>query len=197
VLKFLVLDELHTYHGTTGMEVATLLRRFRDFLRRRRGGAEPKYVCVGTSATLGQGEHVQRGLAQFASQLFGVPLCQEQVVLGRFEPRPPGGHASFNAVRLLSEIPALGEHAPNLCREFALERDIAGPEDEIGRSEWENLALVLETEPPTDVFWDGNPERREILGQLLLTSPVFQTLPNTEVPVARGRGYRPTARRNR
>jgi len=35
--RFLVLDEVHTYTGTQGMEVALLLRRLRAFLQRRSG----------------------------------------------------------------------------------------------------------------------------------------------------------------
>lgn len=175
-LRFLVLDEVHTYHGTTGMEVATLLRRFRDFLRRGLGGAQPNYVCIGTSATLGSGEHVRQGLAQFATQLFGVPFGENQVVLGRPQPRPSENPATFNSDRLLNELPSLRHHAPNLCREFALERDMPGPEDDITRAEWENLALILESAPPAEQFWAGNPERVEILGHILLGSPVFVTL---------------------
>jgi hypothetical protein len=45
-LEFLVLDELHTYRGRQGADVAMLLRR----LRERTGN--PKLIHIGTSATM-------------------------------------------------------------------------------------------------------------------------------------------------
>ncbi len=45
-LKFLVLDELHTYRGRQGSDVAMLVRRVRDRLE------ADHLQCVGTSATL-------------------------------------------------------------------------------------------------------------------------------------------------
>src|SRR5581483_1830627 len=45
-LRFLVLDELHTYRGRQGADVALLVRRVRDLL------ATDQLQCVGTSATL-------------------------------------------------------------------------------------------------------------------------------------------------
>lgn len=45
-LEYLVLDELHTYRGRQGADVAMLLRR----LRERSGN--PKLLNIGTSATL-------------------------------------------------------------------------------------------------------------------------------------------------
>jgi ATP-dependent helicase YprA (DUF1998 family) len=45
-LSFVVLDEMHTYRGRQGADVALLMRRLRDLL-----GADDMR-CVGTSATL-------------------------------------------------------------------------------------------------------------------------------------------------
>jgi ATP-dependent helicase YprA (DUF1998 family)/very-short-patch-repair endonuclease len=67
-LRFLVLDELHTYRGRQGADVAMLVRRARDAF------AAPKMQCVGTSATLmGAGTPVERRgeVARVASLLFG------------------------------------------------------------------------------------------------------------------------------
>jgi len=44
-LKFLVLDELHTYRGRQGADVALLVRRVREALN-------PEVICLGTSATM-------------------------------------------------------------------------------------------------------------------------------------------------
>ncbi|MHB1887388.1 MAG: DEAD/DEAH box helicase, partial [Acidimicrobiales bacterium] len=45
-MKFLVLDELHTYRGRQGADVAMLIRRLRDAV-----GGRPLH-CIGTSATI-------------------------------------------------------------------------------------------------------------------------------------------------
>ena len=45
-LRFLVLDELHTYRGRQGADVAMLVRRVRERCRRE------KLQCIGTSATM-------------------------------------------------------------------------------------------------------------------------------------------------
>ena len=51
-LRYLVLDELHTYRGRSGSDVALLSRRVRDAL------SADRLQCVGTSATLaGTGTH--------------------------------------------------------------------------------------------------------------------------------------------
>src|SRR5215470_12882840 len=44
-LKFLVLDELHTYRGRQGADVSMLVRRLRETLK------VDDVICVGTSAT--------------------------------------------------------------------------------------------------------------------------------------------------
>ncbi len=48
-LRFLVLDELHTYRGRQGADVALLVRRVREACE------SPHMQCVGTSATLATG----------------------------------------------------------------------------------------------------------------------------------------------
>ena len=45
-LEFLVLDELHTYRGRQGADVAMLVRRLRSQLK------ADKLICIGTSATM-------------------------------------------------------------------------------------------------------------------------------------------------
>lgn len=72
-LEFLVLDELHTYRGRQGADVALLVRRLRERLR-----AE-KLVCIGTSATMssdGDGDAV----ADVASKLFGTRIETSDVI---------------------------------------------------------------------------------------------------------------------
>ncbi len=72
-LEFLVLDELHTYRGRQGADVALLVRRLRERLR------ADKLVCIGTSATMssdGDGNAV----ANVASTLFGIPISPDDVI---------------------------------------------------------------------------------------------------------------------
>lgn len=76
-LRYLVLDELHTYDGAQGSDVACLIRRLKARL-----GVEPGMVCpVGTSATIG-GESAAaiEALRQFAEKLFGERFPPESVL---------------------------------------------------------------------------------------------------------------------
>lgn len=75
-LRFLVFDELHTFRGRQGADVAMLIRRIRARC------AQP-VVCIGTSATMVSGGSLaeQRSeVAKVATKLFGKPFTPEQVV---------------------------------------------------------------------------------------------------------------------
>lgn len=72
MLRFLVLDEVHTYSGAQASEVALLLRKLR-----RRLGLKPEQVrCIGTSASLAQGDQAEKDIRRFASDLFGAPFTR-------------------------------------------------------------------------------------------------------------------------
>ncbi len=76
-LQFVVLDELHTYRGRQGADVALLIRR----LRERCGN--PQLVCVGTSATMARpdpGVDPRALVAAVASTIFGAPLGPDQII---------------------------------------------------------------------------------------------------------------------
>jgi len=76
-LQFVVLDELHTYRGRQGADVAMLLRRLRD----RSGNAD--LLCIGTSATMvSGGTHADRRatVAQVASTIFGLDVPPANVI---------------------------------------------------------------------------------------------------------------------
>ena len=49
VLRYLIVDEFHTFDGAQGTDLACLIRRLRDRLQCR----NDDLACVGTSATLG------------------------------------------------------------------------------------------------------------------------------------------------
>jgi ATP-dependent helicase YprA (DUF1998 family)/very-short-patch-repair endonuclease len=76
-LRFLVLDELHTYRGRQGADVALLVRRVREAC------GQPDVIHVGTSATLsnaGAWPAQQRAVAEIASTIFGVSVKPERVI---------------------------------------------------------------------------------------------------------------------
>ncbi len=76
-LEFLVLDELHTYRGRQGADVAMLVRR----LRERCGN--PDLLTIGTSATMvagGSRFERRKEVARVASRVFGVTVKPERVI---------------------------------------------------------------------------------------------------------------------
>src|SRR4051794_34852517 len=76
-LRFLALDELHTYRGRQGADVAMLIRRLRDECE-----ADALQV-IGTSATMsseGPLEDRARVVAGVATRLFGAEVRPEHVV---------------------------------------------------------------------------------------------------------------------
>jgi len=85
VFKYLVLDEIHTYSGRRGADVACLIRRLKWHT-----GTKGKLVCIGTSATIqsGQGEDVSTTMAAFASKLFGESF-ETQNIIGESYETPP------------------------------------------------------------------------------------------------------------
>jgi hypothetical protein len=76
-LEFIVLDELHTYRGRQGADVALLIRR----LRERCGN--PDLLCIGTSATMASGgtrAEKRAAVAAVASTIFGVTVASNHVI---------------------------------------------------------------------------------------------------------------------
>ena len=84
-LRFLVFDELHTYRGRQGADVAMLIRRCRHAFGN-------DIICVGTSATMasggGSGDQ-RREVARVSRSLFGVHFRPEQVVSETLERATP------------------------------------------------------------------------------------------------------------
>nr|NLI49285.1 DEAD/DEAH box helicase [Propionibacterium sp.] len=76
-LQFLVLDELHTYRGRQGADVAMLVRRVREAC------SSPHLQCVGTSATMSSGGSTldqKRTVAEVATRIFGSSVVPEHVI---------------------------------------------------------------------------------------------------------------------
>ncbi len=75
-LRFLVFDELHTYRGRQGADVAMLMRRIR-------AQCGQPVVCIGTSATmvsLGSLAEQRAEVAKVATTLFGKPFAPDQII---------------------------------------------------------------------------------------------------------------------
>ncbi|MCY4289512.1 MAG: DEAD/DEAH box helicase [Aestuariivita sp.] len=83
-LRWLILDELHTYTGAQAIEVAFLLRKLKSALNKKTG----ELRCVGTSASLDPDRKSE--LMSFASDLFGEPFDagESSVIVGRRELHP-------------------------------------------------------------------------------------------------------------
>jgi DEAD/DEAH box helicase domain-containing protein len=74
-LRYVVVDELHTFDGAQGTDLALLLRRLQARLKTPAG----HLICAGTSATLG-GNADTTPLREYARQIFGVEFPPEAVV---------------------------------------------------------------------------------------------------------------------
>lgn len=98
-LHFLVLDELHTYRGRQGADVALLVRRVREALN-------PDLICVGTSATMAsEGDMAQHNsvVAAVASKLFGKTVEPRHIITETLE-RVTSGDTGIPAQELASAI---------------------------------------------------------------------------------------------
>ncbi|MEI7903329.1 MAG: DEAD/DEAH box helicase, partial [bacterium] len=76
-LRFLVFDELHTYRGRQGADVALLIRRCRQAFGDR------DIICIGTSATMaseGSVEDQKCAVAKVAKLFFGIPFDVSQII---------------------------------------------------------------------------------------------------------------------
>lgn len=74
-LKYLVVDELHTFDGAQGTDLACLVRRLKARL-----GTPEEFLCgVGTSATLG-GDDALEPLREYAEKIFAEPFDRDAVI---------------------------------------------------------------------------------------------------------------------
>ncbi|PPD50568.1 MAG: DEAD/DEAH box helicase [Methylobacter sp.] len=75
-LRFLVFDELHTYRGRQGADVAMLIRRIR-------AKCDQNVISIGTSATMvttGDSASQRNEVAKVATTLFGLKFSPDQVI---------------------------------------------------------------------------------------------------------------------
>jgi ATP-dependent helicase YprA (DUF1998 family) len=120
-LAFLVLDELHTYRGRQGADVALLARRVRDACK------APNLRCVGTSATLaGPGTFAEQRVevARVATRLFGTTVEPEAIIGETLRPAIEGvdTHDPAFVARLTERVRA---GSPPLAYEEAIADPLA------------------------------------------------------------------------
>jgi very-short-patch-repair endonuclease len=89
-LRFLVLDEIHTYRGALATEIACLIKR----LKARCGLDGAQLRCLGTSATVSQDAGGDESLARFASDLFSETFAPADIIGEQYqqEPESPGAY---------------------------------------------------------------------------------------------------------
>ena len=74
-LKYIAVDELHTFDGAQGTDLACLLRRLKSRLWTPGG----YLCCIGTSATMGSKDN-GKGILQYAEEIFGEPFEDDSIV---------------------------------------------------------------------------------------------------------------------
>lgn len=77
-LRYLVVDELHTFDGAQGTDLACLIRRLKDYLGITDGADQ--LACIGTSATLGDSGDTE-ALRQYAADIFASDFSDPDAVI--------------------------------------------------------------------------------------------------------------------
>lgn len=116
-LKFLVFDELHTYRGRQGADVAMLIRRCREAF------GSPDLLCVGTSATMAtEGTSLEQTklVAQVATRIFGQEIREEDVIGETLRPNAQEqDFTSSSAIARLRQIVDGAVEPPTQFDDFA------------------------------------------------------------------------------
>ncbi len=192
-LRYIIVDEFHTFDGAQGTDLACLLRRLKHRLKTPRH----HLACVGTSATLG-GEDNKAEMLKYATTIFDEPfddnalieedritandfLYEDQDALINVLPIP--GPDKLNALqsdRYASPIAYLRAQARLWLQEFAPQAGntsmgIGQPFEQqsiLPPTDPQQLSLEASTDPgdPLDKAW------RIQLGQELKTLPIVQNL---------------------
>jgi superfamily II DNA/RNA helicase len=113
-LRFLVFDELHTYRGRQGSDIAMLIRRIRT-------SCDQSVTCMGTSATMVAGGTVleqKERVADAAGKLFGVSLTADQIIQEKLRPSLSGSMPTRDSLQK-----AVSSHLPQ-CDDVAAVLDL-------------------------------------------------------------------------
>lgn len=151
-LKFVVLDEIHSYSGSNGIDVAFLMRRLK-----RESRSKP--IFIGTSATLSQKQdELERksSIAKFASDIFGEEFTISDVIEAEYE------EYKFPEIEF---VPSSLESFEDLLEEF----------QNLDDASWEDVSKILSKINPNFKIAKNNPISIE-LGKALLGNAFFQEL---------------------
>ena len=103
-LRFLVFDELHTYRGRQGADVAMLVRRLKERCTLH------DLLHIGASATMvarpdADAAERRHSVAEFATRFFGHPFAPDQVIEETLTPFSEGAPPSPDELRAAMEQP--------------------------------------------------------------------------------------------
>jgi len=154
-LRFLVVDEMHTFDGAQGADLALLIRR----LKHRLATPAEHLICVGSSATLGTGDEAAGALRTYAKTIFGEEFDENAVI--RETRQTPS--------EVLPEAEYFDWPEPATV-DAALEAALAMPQPEAAYHLSQCL-FPTSSDPDIKLLHDGRPSEaswRLLLGRLLL-----------------------------
>jgi len=100
-LKYVVLDEAHTYRGAQGIEVALLMRRLKNALKRD----DFQFFLTSATFTTEGAKDVKDDLSTFASNLTGSVFTPDNILFGDIRsPFPTKVHDEFDLKRKLLKV---------------------------------------------------------------------------------------------
>ncbi len=138
-LRFVVLDEAHTYRGAQSIEIGLLLRRVRQAF----AGCSLQFIL--TSATLG-GPSEKGAVAEFAQRLTGLNFGLDDVLLGEpFESF--GGSSRSMAGPTLAEVCSVVPNDEALEDWLVALDDPARLAEKIQSTGWNTAAFALSAAP--------------------------------------------------
>jgi ATP-dependent helicase YprA (DUF1998 family)/very-short-patch-repair endonuclease len=143
-LHFLVLDELHTYRGRQGADVAMLVRRVRE------ATGSQDLQCVGTSATLAGQESVaaqRHEIANVSSLIFGTQVSPDAVVLETLRRASAPLDAGHETKRILRERILSGTPPPEDYEAFLQDPLSRWIEETLGLSEEPQSGRIIRAVP--------------------------------------------------
>ena len=156
-LRYVVVDELHTFDGAQGTDLACLLRRLKSRLM-----IQPGYLCcVGTSATMG-GKESAEDMLDYASKVFGEPFDKEAIVTeDRISTREFFSGQDVNHFKLPES------------QEVSMLRHLAAAEDENAYISHAISSWFQSDERPENTSTD---ESKVLLARLLMHHSFFQSM---------------------
>ncbi len=169
-LRFLVFDELHTYRGRQGADVAMLIRRCRHAVGN-------DVLCVGTSATMaseGSSEDKRRAVADVAQSLFGVEFGPDQIIGETLERATPEADLEDASTRSeIRDAVVANEPPPNEYDAFRCHSVTSWIESTFGIREEPGRGELLRQAPRRleGGVMDGLPSAAEELGESIDIDP--------------------------